>query len=217
MIKLPILFCLTRKGPSSFAACRNSPASFRTVLRAIVVFFVCILFGSALTAAVSASFAKAAYVLPSSDSLDIEYVDTLFECQPCHKGFFRMGGNLGKDYAKKLAEARNANFSNVVFTASTESDSQNVGEIDRWDFNNTLELSRGSSSSLVREFFSQQKNRNSIPKVEITFHVTGEYFYKIISRCELCLQSFTPVPLLVDKRAVVAERPGSPRASPLSV
>lgn len=214
MINLSILFCLMRKGPSSFAARKDSSASFRMVLRAIIVFFACILLGSALTVVVPASFAKAAYVLPSSDSLDIEYVDTLFECQAHHKIPLSAWERI---YAKKVAEVENTQFSNVIFTASTESSRQNVREVDRWDFNNTLELSRGSSSSLVREFFSQQKNRNSIPKVEITFHVTGEYFYKIISKCELCLQPFMPVPLLVDKRAVVAERPGSPRASPLSI
>ena len=213
MIKLPFLFCLMRKGPFPFAASKDSIVSLYAGLRAVIVFSICILLGSAFIVVAPASFAKAAHPFPCAENMGLEYVDTLFECQLPHKGSLPARAQI---YAKKVTKTENTNFSSVIKTHA-ENSRRKVREVDRQDYNNTLALSRGVSSPPVQEFFSQQKNRNNIPKVANTFHATGQYFYKVILNCELCLQPFMSAPLLVDKRAVVAERPGSPRASPLSM
>ena len=104
--------------------------------------------------------------------------------------------------------------SGASFTASVKNSRTSLKHSKRNDFNNTLALTREASSFLPQLFFSQQKSRNHTPKSENFLHPAENCFQKVIAYCEIRSQHFTPVPFLVDKRAVVAQRPGSPRASP---
>ena len=161
---------------------------------------------------VSTFIAKSEYSASKTEPLSFsKYLSAPFEYSEA-----ALPPQLNNFYVTKIV-AGNLNCPSFRFTASAEHGRPDVKDAGSQDYNHDLALTRESSSALPQMFFSKQKNRNNSPEKENAFHDTGGYFHKSIPDCERCPQLFTLVPLLIDKRAVVAEMPSSPRASPLFI